>query len=69
MYYNNYNMIGYFYFIKDKYNKVLNVNDKKEIELNEIKIISEENENLLDKKKNKVIDIRVIYKKLLNYIF
>jgi hypothetical protein len=62
-------MIGYFYFIKDKYNKVLNVNDKKEIELNEIKIISEENENLLDKKKNKVIDIRVIYKKLLNYIF
>lgn len=62
-------MIGYFYFIKDKYNKVLNVNDKKEIELNEIKIISEENENLLDKKKNKVTDIRVIYKKLLNYIF
>jgi|LakMenE01Jun11ns_1017448.scaffolds.fasta_scaffold9773347_2 hypothetical protein len=62
-------MIGYFYFIKDKYKKVLNVNDKKEIELNEIKIISEENENLLDKKKNKVIDIRVIYKKLLNYIF
>ena len=62
-------MIGYFYFIKDKYNKVLNVNDKKEIELNEIKIISEENENLLDKKKNKVIDIHVIYKKLLNYIF
>lgn len=62
-------MIGYFYFIKDKYNKVLNVNDKKEIELNEIKIISEENENLLDKKKNDVIDIRVIYKKLLNYIF
>ncbi len=62
-------MIGYFYFIKDKYNKVLNVNDKKEIVLNEIKIISEENENLLDKKKNKVIDIRVIYKKLLNYIF
>jgi CRISPR/Cas system-associated endonuclease Cas3-HD len=62
-------MIGYFYFIKDKYKKVLNVNDKKEIELNEIKIISEENENLLDKKKNDVIDIRVIYKKLLNYIF
>jgi hypothetical protein len=62
-------MIGYFYFIKDKYKKILNVNDKKEIELNEIKIISEENENLLDKKKNKVIDIRVIYKKLLNYIF
>lgn len=62
-------MIGYFYFIKDKYKKVLNVNDKKEIELNEIKIISEENENLLDKKKNNVIDIRVIYKKLLNYIF
>jgi hypothetical protein len=62
-------MIGYFYFIKDKYKKVLIVNDKKEIELNEIKIISEENENLLDKKKNKVIDIRVIYKKLLNYIF
>ena len=62
-------MIGYFYCIKDKYKKVLNVNDKKEIELNEIKIISEENENLLDKKKNKVIDIRVIYKKLLNYIF
>ena len=62
-------MIGYFYFIKDKYNKVLNVNDKKEIELNEIKIISEEYENLLDKKKNKVTDIRVIYKKLLNYIF
>lgn len=62
-------MIGYFYFIKDKYKKVLNVNDKKEIELNEIKIISEENENLLDKKKNKVTDIRVIYKKLLNYIF
>ena len=59
-------MIGYFYFIKDKYKKILNVN---EIELNEIKIISEENENLLDKKKNKVIDIRVIYKKLLNYIF
>lgn len=62
-------MIGYFYKIKDKYKKVLNVNDKKEIELNEIKIISEENENLLDKKKNDVIDIRVIYKKLLNYIF
>ena len=62
-------MIGYFYCIKDKYKKVLNVNDKKEIELNEIKIISEENENLLDKKKNDVIDIRVIYKKLLNYIF
>ena len=62
-------MIGYFYFIKDKYKKVLNVNDKKEIELNEIKIISEENENLLDKKKNDVSDIRVIYKKLLNYIF
>jgi CRISPR/Cas system-associated endonuclease Cas3-HD len=62
-------MIGYFYFIKDKYKKILNVNDKKEIELNEIKIISEENENLLDKKKNDVIDIRVIYKKLLNYIF
>jgi len=66
-------MFAFFYFINDKYEKVLQVNDKKEekIELNEIKIISEENENLLDKKKNNVnnvIDIRVIYKKLLNYI-
>jgi hypothetical protein len=68
-------MTGYFYFINDKYKKVFHNDNKKEMELKEIKIISEENEVLLDKK-NDFTDVsnvsgraRAIYKKLLNYIF
>jgi len=69
-------MTGYFYFINDKYKKVFHNDNKKEMELKEIKIISEENEVLLDKKKKDFIDVsnvsgrvRAIYKQLLNYIF
>lgn len=72
-------MIG-FYFIQDKYRYSFS-NNKKEKELNIInqKKMNEENESLLTKKKNDSKDInttnvsntniKIIYKKILNYIF
>ena len=70
-------MIG-FYFIQDKYRYSFS-NNKKEKELNIInqEKMNEENESLLIKKKNdskdinttNVSNIKIIYKKILNYIF
>ena len=72
-------MIG-FYFIQDKYRYSFS-NNKKEKELNIInqEKMNEENESLLTKKKNDSKDInttkvsnsniKIIYKKILNYIF
>ena len=70
-------MIG-FYFIQDKYRYSFS-NNKKEKELNIInqEKMNEENESLLTKKKNdskdinttNVSNIKIIYKKILNYIF
>jgi hypothetical protein len=73
-------MIG-FYFIQDKYRYTFSSSNKKEKELNIInqKKMNEENESLLTKKKNDSKDInttkvsnsniKIIYKKILNYIF
>jgi len=66
-------MIG-IYFIQDKYIYTFN-NNRKEKELNIInqeKINEEENESLLTKKNsnnNTCNNIKIIYKKILNYIF
>ena len=71
-------MIG-FYFIQDKYRYTFSSSNKKEKELNIInqEKMNEENESLLIKKKNdskdinttNVSNIKIIYKKILNYIF
>ena len=71
-------MIG-FYFIQDKYRYTFSSSNKKEKELNIInqEKMNEENESLLTKKKNdskdinttNVSNIKIIYKKILNYIF
>jgi hypothetical protein len=73
-------MIG-FYFIQDKYRYTFSSSNKKEKELNIInqEKMNEENESLLTKKKNDSKDInttnvsnsniKIIYKKILNYIF
>ena len=63
-------MIG-FYFIQDKYRYTFSSSNKKEKELS---IINQENESLLtkNKKNSKATDdtnIKIIYKKILNYIF
>ena len=65
-------MIG-FYFIQDKYRYTIsnmytisNSNNKEK----ELNIINQENESLLTKKKNVTNNnIKIIYKKILNYIF
>jgi hypothetical protein len=57
-------MIG-FYFIQDKYRYSFSHIEKKEKEL---EIINQENESLLTEKKND-ISIKIICKKILNYIF
>jgi hypothetical protein len=71
-------MIG-IYFIQDKYRYTFSSSNKKEKELNIInqqKMNEEENESLLTKKKNDTdttnitkVNIKIIYKKILNYIF
>jgi hypothetical protein len=62
-------MIG-IYFIQDKYTFSSNNKEK------ELNIINQENESLLTKKKNDTdttnitkVNIKIIYKKILNYIF
>jgi hypothetical protein len=64
-------MIG-FYFIQDKYRYTFSSNNKEK----ELNIINQENESLLTKKKNDTdttnitkVNIKIIYKKILNYIF
>jgi hypothetical protein len=64
-------MIG-IYFIQDKYRYTFSSNNKEK----ELNIINQENESLLTKKKNDTdttnitkVNIKIIYKKILNYIF
>ena len=66
-------MIG-FYFIQDKYRYTISNSNNKEYSSNnkekELNIINQENESLLTKKKNVTNNnIKIIYKKILNYIF